>query len=162
MWRADNSVNIWRNLPISNPKPDLHNINAQTKLVKIHWCLLKLSSENEKRTDGRMTDGRTDRHTDVQRETIVPRHCRVAGYKKYISKSKITRHTFTWDWYTSKADNSANIFHSFWKGVYSKRKRTNSYPLFRVNTFFRCGLAKSKTKCVYFRKNRRKLCIQSG
>ena len=29
---ADNSVKIWRNLPISNPKPDLHNINAYTKL----------------------------------------------------------------------------------------------------------------------------------
>ena len=28
---ADNSVNIWWNLPISNPKPDLHNINAHTK-----------------------------------------------------------------------------------------------------------------------------------
>ena len=28
---ADNSVKIWRNLPISNPKPDLHNINAHTK-----------------------------------------------------------------------------------------------------------------------------------
>ena len=29
--RADNSVKIRRNLPISNPKPDIHNINAQTK-----------------------------------------------------------------------------------------------------------------------------------
>ena len=29
--RADNSIKIWRNLPISNPKPDLHNINAHTK-----------------------------------------------------------------------------------------------------------------------------------
>ena len=28
---ADNSIEIWRNLPISNPKPDLHNINAHTK-----------------------------------------------------------------------------------------------------------------------------------
>ena len=28
---ADNSVKNWRNLPISNPKPDLHNINAHTK-----------------------------------------------------------------------------------------------------------------------------------
>ena len=28
---ADNSVKIWRNLPISNPKPDLHNINIHTK-----------------------------------------------------------------------------------------------------------------------------------
>ena len=28
---ADNSIKNWRNLPISNPKPDLHNINAHTK-----------------------------------------------------------------------------------------------------------------------------------
>ena len=37
-----------------------------------------------KQTEGRTTDGRTDRHTDVQRENIIPRHYRVAGYKKYI------------------------------------------------------------------------------
>ena len=29
--RADNSVNILRNLPISNPKPDLLNVNAYRK-----------------------------------------------------------------------------------------------------------------------------------
>ena len=119
---ADNSVKNWRNLPISNHKPDLHNINAHTKfgenpllftqvivlrklwaclrqitpskfdeicplaipnqistismhipsLVKIHWCLLMLSSGNEKRTDG---------FTDDRRETIIPRHYCVAGYK---------------------------------------------------------------------------------
>ena len=46
-------------------------------LVKINWCLLKLSSGNEKRTDGRWMD----RHTDVQHETIIPRHYWVAGYK---------------------------------------------------------------------------------
>ena len=28
------------------------------------------------------TDGRTDGHTDDQRETIIPRHYCVAGYKK--------------------------------------------------------------------------------
>ena len=31
MSQTDNSVKFWRNLPISNPKPDLHNINAHTK-----------------------------------------------------------------------------------------------------------------------------------
>ena len=77
MPRADNSVKIWRNLPISNPKPDLHNINAHTKFVKIHWSLLKLSSGNEKQTD----DWQSDRHTSVEREAIIPRHYRVAGYK---------------------------------------------------------------------------------
>ena len=51
-------------------------------LVKIHWSLLKLSSGNENRTDGRTIDGQTDRHTDVQHETIIPRHYCVTGYNK--------------------------------------------------------------------------------
>ena len=50
-------------------------------LVKIHWCLLKLSSGNEKRTDRRTDVWRLARHTDIQRETIIPRHYCVAGYK---------------------------------------------------------------------------------
>ena len=29
--RADNSVKIWRNLAISNPKPDLLNVNGYSK-----------------------------------------------------------------------------------------------------------------------------------
>ena len=29
--QADNSIRIWQNFPISNPKPDLHNANAHTK-----------------------------------------------------------------------------------------------------------------------------------
>ena len=28
---ADNSVKIWQNLPIINPKPDLFNVNAYSK-----------------------------------------------------------------------------------------------------------------------------------
>ena len=148
--RADNSVKNWRNLAISNPKPDLHNINAHTKFGEIHWCLLKLSSGNENmgvsradnsvknwrnfaisnpkpdlkknqctyqvwwksidvyssyhpetkngRTDGRMTDGQTNGLTDDQRETIVPRHYCVAGYKKD------------------------------WKGYWTTRPLTNSAP----------------------------------
>ena len=31
MPQAGNSVKNWQNLPISNPKPDLQNIKAQTK-----------------------------------------------------------------------------------------------------------------------------------
>ena len=31
MSRADDSVKIWWNLPISNPKPDLLNVNAYSK-----------------------------------------------------------------------------------------------------------------------------------
>ena len=69
--RADNSVKIWRNLPISNPKPDLHNINAYTKFGENPLCLLKLSSGNEKRMDG-WTDGRTDGRTDTQTSDVKP------------------------------------------------------------------------------------------
>ena len=32
---AGNSVKIWKNLPISNPKPDLLNVNAYSKFGKI-------------------------------------------------------------------------------------------------------------------------------
>ena len=32
--RADNSVNILRDLPISNPKPDLLNVNAYSKFYE--------------------------------------------------------------------------------------------------------------------------------
>ena len=53
-----------------------------SSLVEVHWCLLKLSSGNEKQMDGRTMDGQTDRHTDLQRETIIPCHYCVEGYKK--------------------------------------------------------------------------------
>ena len=56
--------------------------------MKIYWYLLKLSSGNEKRTDGRTMDRRTDAQTDGltddQRETIIPRHYCVAGYKNNL------------------------------------------------------------------------------
>ena len=105
------TVKIWQNSPISNPKPDLHNINVYTKfgvnplmftqvitpetkiwvclgqitpskfdkiwplaipyqistlsmhipsLLKIHWCLLKLSSGNQIRMDGRSYNWQMD------------------------------------------------------------------------------------------------------
>ena len=47
VYRADSSVKIWRNLPISNPKPDLLNALHIASLVKIPYYLLKLSSGNE-------------------------------------------------------------------------------------------------------------------
>ena len=77
--RADNSVKNWRNLPISNPKPDLHNINAHTKFGENSWMFTQLSRNEQ--TDGRTMDG----YTDDQRETIIPRHYCVAGYI-YIKK----------------------------------------------------------------------------
>ena len=51
--RTDNSVKNWRNLPISNPRPDPHNITAHTKFGENHWYLLKLSSGNENMTMSR-------------------------------------------------------------------------------------------------------------
>ena len=49
---------IRRNLPISNPRPDLHNINAHTKFGEnpLMFTRVKLSSGNKK-----WMDGRTDR-----------------------------------------------------------------------------------------------------
>ena len=55
---ADNSVKIWRNLPISNPKPDLHNINAHTKFGEIPLMFTQVIIR-KRNTDGRTTDGRT-------------------------------------------------------------------------------------------------------
>ena len=87
MSRADNSVKIWRNLPISNHKPDLHNINAHTKFGENALMFTQVIIWKRK------TDGRTDvpnRHTDVQCETIIPRHYRVAGYKKNTNSFELS------------------------------------------------------------------------
>ena len=83
---ADNSVKIWRNLPISNPKPELHNINAHTKFGENPLMFTQVVIRKWK-TDGRTTDWRTDRHTDIQHETIMPRHYCVGGYKNVICYS---------------------------------------------------------------------------
>ena len=45
--RADKSVKIWRNLPISNPKLDLLNVNAYSKFDENALLFTKLSSGNE-------------------------------------------------------------------------------------------------------------------
>ena len=85
--RADNSVNSvknWQNSPISNPKPDLHNINAYTKFGENPLMFTQvIIRKRKKKTDGR-TDRQTDGLTDDQRETIIPRHYCVAGYKNYV------------------------------------------------------------------------------
>ena len=47
-------------MPISNPKPDLHNINAHTKFGQDPFMFTQVIRTKE----------RTDGHTDVQRETI--------------------------------------------------------------------------------------------
>ena len=81
MSQADNSVKIQRKLPVSNPKSDLHNINVHTKFRENPLTFTQVIIQKRKRMAGRMTDGRTDKHMDVQRETIIPCHYCVAGYK---------------------------------------------------------------------------------
>ena len=67
MWWADNYVRNWKNLPISNPKPDLYNINTHTKFGENPLILTQVIIQKWK------SDRRTyDRRTDVQYETMVP------------------------------------------------------------------------------------------
>ena len=73
----------WLNLPISNPKPNLHNINAHTKFSENPLMFTQVIIRRWK-TD-RRTKRRTDRHTDFQHEITIPhhyivRHYIVAGY----------------------------------------------------------------------------------
>ena len=77
--RTDNSVKNWRNLPISNPKPDLHNINAHTKFGENPLMFTQIIIRKRK------TDRQTDGLKDDQCETIIPRHYCVAGYKNIAS-----------------------------------------------------------------------------
>ena len=84
--RAGNSVKNWRNLSISNPKPDLHNINAHTKFGENPLMFTYHPETKNGRTD------KTDGLADNQCETIIPRHYCVAGYKNSAHKTYI--HTF--------------------------------------------------------------------
>ena len=74
--RGQITVKNWWNLPISKSqtRSPQYQCTYQVwwKSIEIH----SLSSRNEN------TDGRTYGHTDDQRETILPGHYRVAGYKK--------------------------------------------------------------------------------
>ena len=87
--------------PLTSPN-QISTISMHTpSLVKIYWCLLKLSSGNEN-MDGRMYDRRTDRcrWTDTRTAniiqcTIIPHHYHVAGYKKRSKQSKTKPLTFT-------------------------------------------------------------------
>ena len=73
---ADNSVKNWRTLLISNPKPDLYNINTHTNFEENPLMFTQVIIRKRK------MDGQTDRHTDVQQETIIPHHYHVAGIKR--------------------------------------------------------------------------------
>ena len=67
---VDNFVKNRRNLPISNPKPDLHNINAHTKFVK-NPLIFTYSSYHPENMDGQTDVQQTDGHMDNQGETII-------------------------------------------------------------------------------------------
>ena len=60
---------------------DLYNINAHTKFGENPLMFTQVIIRKQK-TDGRRMDGLMDGLTDDQRETIIPRHYCVAGYKK--------------------------------------------------------------------------------
>ena len=62
MSQTGNSVKIWRNLPISNPKPDLHNINAHNKFGENPLMFTQVIIWKWK-TDGQTYDWRTDTWT---------------------------------------------------------------------------------------------------
>ena len=72
MSRADNSVKIWRNLPISNSQPNLHKINAHSKFGENPLMFLKLSSGNKIQTNGQMRDWLTDWRTDTRTSNVKP------------------------------------------------------------------------------------------
>ena len=71
--RADNSVKLWRNLPISNPKSDLHKINAHTKFGENALMFTQVIIRKRKtdgQTDVRLTDG--DGRTDTRTSNVKP------------------------------------------------------------------------------------------
>ena len=84
MSQTDNSVKIWQNFPINNPKPDLHNINAHTKLHENPLMFTQVLIRKQKmdrwtdgrmtdrRLDGRTTEGWTDQWTDTRTTNVKP------------------------------------------------------------------------------------------
>ena len=76
--RADDSGKNLRNLPISNSKPDLHNINAHTKFGENPLMFTQVIIRKRK----------TDGLTDDQCETMIPRHYCVAGIKRIAFGNK--------------------------------------------------------------------------
>ena len=82
---ADNSVKIWWNLPISNPKPNLHNINAHTKFGENPLMLTQIIIW-KRNTARRVYHWLTDRHMDVQHETIISCHYQVDTFYQPTQK----------------------------------------------------------------------------
>ena len=77
VWQTVNSVKNLRNLPISNPKPDLHNSNAHLKFGKnllIFTQVIIQKQKYKRMVDKQQTDGWTGRYENDQHETIIPWH----------------------------------------------------------------------------------------
>ena len=93
MLQADNSVKIWRNLSISDPETDLHNIKAHTKfhenpLMFSQVIILKWKTDGWQLMDRQM-DGQTHRCPRWNHNTL-PLLCgevfRIFGlYECYLS-----------------------------------------------------------------------------
>ena len=59
-------LKIWQNLPISNPKPDLHNINAHTKFDENPFMFTQVIIQKQNMdgwTDVQLTDRQMDGQT---------------------------------------------------------------------------------------------------
>ena len=77
MLRAGNSVKNGGNLLISNPKPDLHNINENIKIGENPLIVSQVIIWKRKyrQMDGQtMTYGLTGWHLDSQLDSIIPHH----------------------------------------------------------------------------------------
>ena len=71
---ADDSVKNWQNLPLS--KPDLHNVNAQTKFGENPLTLTQVIFPNWKYGRWTYQKGWTDIHME-NHDIIIPRHYRI-------------------------------------------------------------------------------------
>ena len=68
------TVKDWQNLPISNPKPDLHNINAHTKFGEnpLIFTQVIIWKGNYRWTDEWQTNKWTDRQMETWTINVIP------------------------------------------------------------------------------------------
>ena len=78
--RADNSVKIWRNLPIINPKPDLLNVNAYSKFDENPLLFIKLSSVNKT-----MVVSRADNSVKIWRNVPISNRNQISLMSMHIA-----------------------------------------------------------------------------
>ena len=77
-WNKNTDVswtdNSWQNLPVSNTEPDLHSINAHTKLGENPWRFTQVMVGKRKYewVYDRHKDGWMDRRTDTQTANMKP------------------------------------------------------------------------------------------